>query len=67
MSVKRYSQMHDDHVWDETRGFYACIVTDEEDMGEVLARLNAAQPNPELELKALKVEGLVWGGRSDEL
>lgn len=67
MAQKRYVRMHDDHVWDERRGFYACIVADEEDMDEALARLNAEQPDPELELKALRDEGMVWGGRSDEL
>lgn len=58
---KRYEEMHGDHVWDNARGFYAGIVWDEDDMEEVLRRLNADQSDPEVELKALRDEGKVWG------
>lgn len=64
---KRYEEMHVDHVWDNARGFYAGIVCDEDDMEEVLRRLNADRPDPEVELKALREEGKIWGGRSREL
>ena len=56
----RFVKMHDDHIWDNTTGFYVGVAMDEDETDALVSTLNASD-FPSLSLQIMRDRQQIWG------